>query len=275
MGNPMNQKTLIEKIFNQEFFDRIFEKIYEKFPETGLDEYAAPFIPYVGENYSESDKKILFVGKATDGWGEFNENGTWKDISLNKARDMGPERLAELSSKLVAVNVALYFAGCNSVNSGGIGYHSRFWQVIYQLTTSVQQDKSELAEYIRKKSWSDKCFNSIAWTNIFKISKKDGNPESEKFIDFLLENVNTLKEEISILEPDIIIFSTGPSYDTYLNRIFPKIDIAKKYGCVTELKNVYDDADAVLRTWHFQALSNQKVRRAYKLIYTRINKKQD
>lgn len=39
-------------------------------------EIAVPFIPYVGPAYPHAQTKILFVGRATDGWG-WREDGKW------------------------------------------------------------------------------------------------------------------------------------------------------------------------------------------------------
>jgi hypothetical protein len=178
---------------------------------------------------------------------------------------MLPKELGELSIKFIDT-VASYYGG-------GKGYPSRFLQVVYQLTVSILKNKSELIEYGRDYLGDDSydCFHSIAWTNVFKIGTRydtccKGAPD-DVMIDCLLNNFNTLPNEITLLKPkpNLIIFSTGKPYDKYLKKIFPEMTITDIMDGVAKLENVYDDA-LVVRTKHFQALSNDEVEELYDYI---------
>jgi hypothetical protein len=57
---------------------------------------------------------------------------------------------------------------------------------------------------------SEKCFRSIAWSNVFKVGAlkaKRGNPD-KKLISIQTEE-NTLEEEINMLQPDVAIVNVS------------------------------------------------------------------
>jgi len=60
-------------------------------------------------------------------------------------------------------------------------------------------------------------FRSLAWTNVFKIAPKRGNPKV-KLIKAQIE-LNTLKDEIAGLRPDVVLFFTAPGYDRHLSTV--------------------------------------------------------
>ena len=62
-------------------------------------------------------------------------------------------------------------------------------------------------------------FRSFAWTNVFKIAPTRGNPPRK--LRKLQVNDNTLRDEIEYLRPDVILFFTGPKYDSILEKMLP------------------------------------------------------
>ncbi len=261
----------IREIFNEERLKRL----YRNLQKSGLwnEHYCAPFIPYVGKNYDMAEKKILYVGKSTYDWGKYTDNGEWKSISLFQAEKMQPKELANLSTNFIERNVAHFYAGGKSYRVKDRGYYSHFWRRVYMLTTSILKNECQLVKYKRNKDDSYWCFHSIAWTNVFKIGTKDDTPSQgapdDDMIEFLLHNFNTLPKEIKCLKPDLIIFSTGLGYDEYLKKIFPEVTITDIRGGIAKLRNVDDDA-LVIRTKHFQYLSNNKVKNLYSYIISAL-----
>lgn len=62
------------------------------------------------------------------------------------------------------------------------------------------------------------------WNNTLKIGRaNDKGSPANGIIDILEQYFNVLSKEIEILNPNIIIFFTGPDYDSYLKRFFPEI----------------------------------------------------
>lgn len=64
------------------------------------------------------------------------------------------------------------------------------------------------------------------WTNVFRMATEDPQinrqnlVSNEVFKQSYLDTIQTLSREIEIMEPDIILFCTGPGYDKYLEKIF-------------------------------------------------------
>lgn len=55
-------------------------------------------------------------------------------------------------------------------------------------------------------------FTGIALTNLLKVGMEAGNPD-DTMRQLLLRNFDTLAGEIDLIRPDVVVFSTGPSYD--------------------------------------------------------------
>ena len=62
---------------------------------------------------------------------------------------------------------------------------------------------------------------SCLWNNIIKIGKynKIGTP-NKKARDWQKNWRYVIKKEVELLEPDILIFFTGPNYDKYIEEVF-------------------------------------------------------
>jgi hypothetical protein len=121
---------------------------------------------------------------------------------------------------------------------------------------------------------SEKCFRSIAWSNVFKVGPpkaKRGNPNQELIA--VQKKENTLKEELEILEPDVVIFSTGPRYDDFLSDFLPitcMSDAAPNHLGIKEIE--IEDLDAlVFRTYHFQYGPNWMFEQVVDHIRSRMN----
>ena len=69
--------------------------------------------------------------------------------------------------------------------------------------------------------------SSFIWNNIIKAGKQGkGRPHNE-ILEIERKYFNVIKKEIEIINPNIIIFFTGPYYDDVLKKVFPEIKISK------------------------------------------------
>lgn len=78
----------------------------------------------------------------------------------------------------------------------GRSYNSIFWQYVHRIHRIFNPDN-----------------NGFAWTNIIKFGKSDMGRPDAVVQEAELKYYNLLKQEISILAPDMVIFFTGPNYD--------------------------------------------------------------
>lgn len=229
-----------------------------------LKEYCWPFLPYVGKDYgSTKGPRVLFVGKATNGWSDPTILQDSKgDLEECLMEHIPPTALFALNDRFVAECLTNHYGNLQS----GERYHSRFWQVIYILVTRLLKDDVNWS-YLRDPVIARECFHKIAWTNVFKVGGvRGGNPDAQ-MVDFLLRNFITLRDEIDRLQPEVIVFSTGAPYDDFLCRCLgiSRIDFDTS-DWFSRVKGLNTSVRIAVRTPHFQALSNLKVDQLSKLL---------
>ena len=156
-----------------------------------------PLLLYINdeEKYQNADLKIMFFGQETNMW----------------EGELGDKRIDEL------LHTYSEFFGKGKCFS----YGGQFWNAVRDYVHSIKQiapDKS--VEFV--------------WNNLIKVGKADskGKPEAD-LIEFQKKEFPVIKEEIEILKPDLIIFFTGPYYDSYFadewyNAIFTDLHNWKK-----------------------------------------------
>jgi len=139
-----------------------------------------PFFCQVGNNYFNNDKKILFVGKSVNGWVTNNRN-------VDDLFDMNNEgRIINRNDQMEWVK---NLEGTNDIYNTK---KSAFWRVVKQFTCLVTQ----------KNDW----YNQIAWTNLYKVSPKTGNPTARLKFKQLEQAKKILFKDIEILQPSVIVF---------------------------------------------------------------------
>jgi hypothetical protein len=195
--------------------DKYFSLIKRIRDEKLADKCTIPFVPYRGSAYGNDNKpKILVIGKATYGWGEGEEGQGSGALKAVQDRNDLWDHLSKLPKKFIEGQIIPFYGGKKGL------YHSHFWNRIYRLTGQYLcgEEFSASGEYERERRRSEECFWSIAWSNVFKVGalkSAQGNPNKE--LTSIQKDVNTLKEEIKVLKPDVTIFSTGPDYDEHIN----------------------------------------------------------
>lgn len=154
----------------------------DKYPEKAL----CILIPEVGKSYANN---ILFVGRATNGWG--NEIDT---TSIKSFDDFSKY----LSKKISFGNMQWIYDHLNNKESNYNPNRSAFWRTI-----------KAIANGYNKINIGNEIFNHIAWSNVYKIAGYDKNPTS-KLIKIQKDIVvNIFKKEVSLINPEIIIFLTS------------------------------------------------------------------
>lgn len=168
---------------------------------------ANPLLIQVGQAYIDSEIKVMIVGQETDGWHHVLNEG---NISV--------ERLMNGYSD--------YF---NQASKDGKGRGRRaFWN-----RKNYRFFEEQLSKYFRGKSVS------FIWNNISKIGNENRGKPHKLIRQLEREHFNIFASEFAILNPDIVIFTTGSSRDSYIVHHFgssvsflPKLSLLN--GCLSE-----------------------------------------
>jgi len=81
---------------------------------------------------------------------------------------------------------------------------SSFWRAACQLNNDINPNGPERA---------------FLWSNLVKVDQN--GKRATRVVEELIGKANLLQEEIKILQPQVVIFLTGPDYDQRLEATFP------------------------------------------------------
>jgi len=204
-------------------------------PEDIQKSLSAPLLLSVGEQWKNSEKRILIVGQETQGWG--NDEIKFGSFQSFKNRENSIEELADA-----------YRHFCFGKNSS----HNRspFWSAYRSIAKIGNSDL--------------KPDTNILWTNLVRCDY-DGksilttNENLQNNVGSKFKGV--LKREIEILQPTQIIFFTGPRYDRFLIDEFPDIKMEKfnnKFNERTLSKFLISNNIKSIRTYHPSFLRRSK-----------------
>lgn len=164
-----------------------------------------PFVTQIGKNYENSDYKMMFIGKATNGWvfpvscntTEQEIEKTYRNMAFNKECK---DRLVHRTDEMQWVE---NLAGPNDVYNTN---RSQFWSVIKKVSEKLEGATN----------WSSK----IAWSNLYKFAPYEGNPSGELKRNQEENCWTILDEEIEIIKPRCIVFLTSGWEKKYLAHRF-------------------------------------------------------
>jgi hypothetical protein len=234
------------------------------------DKCTIPFVPYRGSAYGDDNKpKILIIGKATYGWGKGEKGQGSGTLNAVLGRDDLWDHLSKLSEEFIEDEIIPFYGGKKG------HYHSNFWNRIYRLIGQCLYGYQvlESGKYERDRRRSEKCFRSIAWSNVFKVGalkSEGGNPNKD--LISIQKDVNTLEEEIRVLQPNVVIFSTGPNYDEHIKAFLKRpMKVPKNLDPELGVKEIKDLGCLAFRTYHFQSRSNQDFKQVVNYICGRMN----
>ncbi|PLP96500.1 hypothetical protein [Cupriavidus pauculus] len=170
--------------------------------EPHFDVLSAPFLLSVSDDYLDAAVRIMFIGKETNGW--YGKLGAYyqSEDSLEK--------------------IKLRYADQFKRGTSGSPFLRRTKAVAGELAGGKR--------------------TAICWNNLMKMDWDQGKSgsrnslkHSKELFDF---SVATVRFEIEVLKPDLIILGCGSSYDSAVHAILP--------NRVTQYK-------VPRRLWHFQS----------------------
>jgi len=160
--------------------------------------YSSPlFISLDVKNGYIKDKKykMLYVGQQTNGWFDKKD---WNGLNINNHKDYR-EALK-----------TLYYEFNFGDRLYGKKYSGYLWQ-FQQLLTAKINDENQ-----------NNC--GIIWSNLVRLDENLNKiNENDMLEKIAINNNEILRKEIEIIQPDIVVFVTGYSYDWLLKKTFNDI----------------------------------------------------
>ena len=158
----------------------LFVPDYDPIAFSGLSD---PLFLHVFEDYAAAHKRLLIVGQQTHGWGR-----QLKRDHFVPDRNASVERLVSRYRKF---------------DRGKKYRPTPFWKA---------------AEYISKRL-NGEPGHGLLWSNLLRVDQGKKRP-NRKVESWLAKTDYVLREEVAILEPSVVVFFTGPNYDSLVRRIF-------------------------------------------------------
>lgn len=186
------------------------------------------------KKFSDGDLKIMVFGQETNGW--YNDT--------------------ELKTNLLQKAYDDFYTSDYCYSYGG-----QFWNGINRLKVSMEK------EFPTKKI-------TFIWNNIIKAGDQDKGRPSNEILEIERKHFNIIQNEIDIINPNIIIFFTGPNYDDVLKKVFPDI-VINKTSDFTErqlAKIIISHPCIAYRTYHPNYLWRNKINEYFNTIITDIKK---
>jgi hypothetical protein len=215
----------------KELYSEVLDKttLTKYFQEEKLNEYSAPFLLSIDDNYLNSKIKILFVGKETNKWWGRLKNFIETDNSI----DILQQRYR-----------AEFFGGEVQNKNGSITKYNKEPKWNNQFFIEYKKIRKELL---------DDLPGSLVWSNLLKFdnAKKTSysrNTKDDKKVVKISKQI--FKRELEILKPDYIIFATSYTYDKIIKEFFKNEIIESN---VIEPKSLWKFKIGDItcyRTWH-------------------------
>ena len=181
-----------------------------------------PYLLSVENDYAKSVRRIMLAGKETFSWGgEFTESGIYSpEISVSQLQ-------------------SLYDLFVNNPQGKANGYRSPFWDFVRTIDSIAQSKGARLVA-----------------NNLAKIGYADGNGFDPTVLP-LFDGV--FREEIRILDPQLILLMVGPDYDTLIRdsigdfsqeAVIPEVDTRQCARLIFPDDNAVLAGRTVIRTYH-------------------------
>jgi hypothetical protein len=245
----------------QDYFSEKIPSFYDAVLNAGIrpERYAWPFLPYVGEAFQAgTGRGILFVGKATGAWSDRCDG--YGNLKECMDRRITAAELLALTKWVVLERVLPHYANEHPKSP----LSSLFWRRCYVLSIRTFRNDSRF-ECPRDATLARECFTGIAWTNLFKVGMEKGNPDST-MRQFLLRSFDTLGDEINLIRPDVVVFSTGRSYDAFLQDSSARVKVLEREDRVSKVSGLPPFVECAIRTPHFQSVPNNELSRIAELM---------
>lgn len=176
----MNQIGEQLHVMYLEYWNRLKSALADE--NVDLHSLSNPFLIDANETYWEAPTRVLFVGKETNGWGQYID-------SINREPE---EAVCDLRNDYIRFR------------QDGRWRHTPFWRAC-----RIIYDK------LNPGGLKDRYMTS----NLIKLDQNRTRPSPE-VEEIICNNFPLLPHEIKILSPDVVLFFTGPYYDDRLQRTF-------------------------------------------------------
>lgn len=181
-----------------------------------------PYLLAAEDLYAKSERRIMLAGKETFSWGgEFTESGVYSpDVSLSQLQ-------------------SLYDLFVNDPQGKASVYRSPYWDFVRTIDSIAQSKGARLVV-----------------NNLAKIGYADGNGFDPTVLP-LFDGV--FREEIRILDPQLILLMVGPDYDTLIRKsigdfslesVIPDVDTKQCARLIFPDDNAVLAGRTVIRTYH-------------------------
>jgi hypothetical protein len=259
MGNYNQQLKGVVK----DEIEKVVERIGDEYELSGC---GIPWLPYCGRDHDRAKCKIYVCGKAGGSWGlkyvsvtGWNENSNLASVKLdNDYYDVG-----DWYDEMLRVICEFVDGGVRPFWSGEVGGFTQgaWWREIYKVAGALLCGRKIPETWSFRRDGNPRVantiLNSIAWSNLHKVSEFRGNPR--RTLLKLHKGHYSIKSEIEKLKPNVVWFPTAPGYDHILRRALslPKGSIVDTgypgIARVRGLENLMDpDRSIALRTYHPQ-----------------------
>lgn len=197
------------------------------------------FIPGKGKCYDKCEKRVLYIGKDTNGWRDLMEDiNTYKNSDAQKESVI--DDIMQYASKALEANKPL--------NCWGGKGQSQYWDFVLEMQAKILgvEDK-----------YSDEVTQSFAWgnssvlQNLHLIDELSNCEQYKKLRDIANEGKDdrnkVLNAMIDMFKPDIIIILNWDEYATFLSEDAKKI----ADGCVGKIKWEYHELEDMCILWTY------------------------
>jgi hypothetical protein len=195
---------------------------------------ANPLLLYIKkeEDYKTADIRLMVFGQETNGW--YDEGANMEAVRGNYDNFFNGEKCW--------------------------GYGGQFWNGVSRFLSSLQS------------KYPDKRIRAI-WNNIVKIGKQSEKGFPPDYIyEIEREFFHVIPDELQILKPNVVLFLTGPNYDSIIADNFGEL----KHEALTifperELSEVsLDGVDFAFRTYHPNYLWRKGIDKYFETIIENI-----
>jgi len=184
-------------------------------------------------DFLNADLRIMFFGQETNVW--YQETNSLESV-INAYDDFYNNNLYK--------------------NHGG-----HFWNGINQLIKKMSEYNPDIK-------------TRYVWNDIIKIGKSNGKGLPPEYIYEIERNYfSVIKDEIEILNPNVLLFFTGPYYDKFIKDVFGEINFeAIPPFNIRQLAKAKFQNRTLIRTYHPNYLWRNKIENFYNPIISEIFK---
>ena len=238
-------------MINEVMREKIEPKMTALFDEVrssyGAECCGFPFIPIVRDSFLNGPR-VLVCGKGGGSWGlkHAGIEGIGRHTTLADVPERGwyPEVL-RVHHAFVENGAKRHLSGQKGGYSRGAWLRSLYMVMVHALLGREIGERWDHS--LRNPEDAEYFYANVAFTNIDKVAREKNNLDSA--LRKIHDEYYTLSEEIEVLEPRLIWFPTGPSYDRHLEKALPQICFEDLGDGIQEVKGL---GCLALRTYHPQ-----------------------